>query len=76
MVKFATDGAVLNYSRTAVQATVKIMDVDDQGKPLMESNLPQHLQKEICVCYYIGVIFPFYFLSKSVSEIRTVFNGD
>ena len=54
MVKFATDGAVLNHSRTAVQATVKIMDVDDQGKPLMESKLPKHLQKEICVCYYIG----------------------
>ena len=54
-MKFATDGAVLNHSRTAVQATVKIIDVDDEGKPLRESKLPRHLQKELCVCYYIGL---------------------
>ena len=55
MIKFATDGAVLNHSHSAVQATVKILDVDDEGKPLRESLLPKYLQKEICVYYYIGL---------------------
>ena len=54
MVKFATDGAVLNRSRMAVQATVKLIDVDKNGKPLRESKLPKYLQKELCVYYYIG----------------------
>ena len=57
IVKFSTDGAVLNNNRAAVQATVKIIDVDQCGKPLRESNLPAHLQKEICIYYFIGMPF-------------------
>ena len=53
-MKFATDGAVLNNNKGAVQGTVKIIEADEEGKPLSESNLPTHLQKEICVYYFIG----------------------
>ena len=54
MIKFCTDGAILNSTRNAVQATVKIIDVDIDGKPLRYTQLPQHLQKEICVYYFLG----------------------
>ena len=56
ILKFCIDGAVLTNSRGAVQATVKIIDVDENGHPLRESNLPDHLQKEICVYYFIGIV--------------------
>ena len=54
MVKFSTDGAVLSNKRNAVQGTVKIIDVDDNGRPLQLTQLPEYLQKEITMYYYIG----------------------
>ena len=54
ILKFSTDGAQLNNNQTAVQATVKLIDVDEEGKPLTESALPEYLQREICVYYFIG----------------------
>ena len=38
----------------AVQGTIKIIDVDEDGRPLPQSMLPQHLQKEITMYYYLG----------------------
>ena len=55
ILKFATDGAVLNHNRNAVQATVKIIDVDENWKPHRETTLPEYLQREICVYYFIGI---------------------
>ena len=54
MLKFSIDGSELTQIKGAVQACVRLLDVDDLGKPLTHSNLPLCLQQEICVLHYIG----------------------
>ena len=54
MIKFSTDGAVLSNKRNAVQGTIKLIDVNREGKPLPTSQLPEYLQTEICVYLYLG----------------------
>ena len=54
MIKFSTDGAVLTRKRMGVQGTIKLIDLDPDGKPNLPSTLPDYMQKEICVYYYIG----------------------
>ena len=55
MIKFSTDGAVLSNHRGAVQGTVKLIDVNARGKPIPDSQLAPHLQKEVTVYYYVGM---------------------
>ena len=55
-MKFSTDGAVLSNKRNAVQGSIKLIDVDDDGRPLTNTNLPEYLQKEITMYYYLGTL--------------------
>ena len=56
ILKFSTDGAVLCNKKNGVQGTMRLIEVNDDGKavPSSFSSLPDHLQKEICLYYYIG----------------------
>ena len=59
ILKFSTDGAVLCNKKNGVQGTMRLIEVNDEGKavPGKFSSLPDHLQKEICLYYYIGKYF-------------------
>ena len=54
-MKFSIDGSALTQIKGAVQACVRLLDVKANGQPLIHSNLPVHLQQEICVLHYIGM---------------------
>ena len=54
ILKFWTDGAVLSNRHNAVQGTIKLIDVDKEGKPLPTSQLPDYLQTEICIYFFLG----------------------
>ena len=56
-MKFSTDGAVLCNKKNGVQGTMKLIEVNSDGKaiPAQFSSLPEHLHKEICLYYYIGI---------------------
>ena len=55
MLKFSIDGCALTQIKGAVQACVKLLDLDANGKPLFRSDLPLRLQQEICILHYIGM---------------------
>ena len=54
MLKISTDGAILTKKKHGVQGTIRVLQVDDDGKPLLACTLPQRLQKEILLFYYVG----------------------
>ena len=55
MLKFSIDGSALTQIKGAVQACVRLLDLKENGQPLIRSDLPLHLQQEICVLHYIGM---------------------
>ena len=75
-MKYSTDGAVLSNKRNAVQGTIKIIDVDDDGRPLPETELPQYLQKEITMYYYLGIVIEYHTVGKSIPHLNTTFYID
>ena len=54
LLKFATDGAVLTNTKSAVQGSMKLIPTDVNGKVLMDTAMPEYLDKEITLYYYIG----------------------
>ena len=54
MIKISTDGAILTKKKHAVQGTIRIMQVDQNKKPVHKSTLPDRFNKEILLFYYIG----------------------
>ena len=54
ILKFATDGAVLSNTKTAVQGTIKLIPADVNGKVDASNDVPEYIQKEVKVYYYIG----------------------
>ena len=56
MLKFSTDGAKLTNNSTGVQGTIKLMDVDHEGRPSLPTRLPERFHREICVFYFIGKV--------------------
>ena len=54
IIKFGTDGAVLNKTRHAVQGSFKLIPCNSQGKPAPVEGYPKYLEKEIILYYYIG----------------------
>ena len=56
LLKFSTDGYALTNLHGAVQACIKLMEVDNEWKPLGSNTsvLPKQLQSEICVFHYKG----------------------
>ena len=57
ILKFATDGAVLTNTKTAVQASMRLIPADVNGKVMMTQNYPDYLDKEITLYYYIGTLW-------------------
>ena len=55
MLKISSDGAVLTKKKHGVQGTLRVLEVDENGRPLMKSNLPARFNKEILLFYYIGM---------------------
>ena len=57
MLKFATDGYALTNSDGAVQGCIKLMEVDDNWKPIPSkySILAKKFRSEICVFHFKGV---------------------
>ena len=55
LLKFATDGAVLTNTKNAVQGTMKLMPSDVNGKVSENDCVPEYLDKEITLYYYIGI---------------------
>ena len=53
-MKFATDGAVLSNTKSAVQGTMKLIAADENGRVNIDSDLPHYFEKEITLYYYIG----------------------
>ena len=53
-LKFSTDGARLTNHYTGVQGTIRLLDVDDDGKVIVPSRLPGRFHREVCVFYFIG----------------------
>ena len=54
IIKFSTDGAKLTNNDTGVQGTIRILDVDNDGKPLTPTRMPARFHREICIFYFIG----------------------
>ena len=54
MLKISSDGAVLTKKKHGVQGTIRVLEVDDQGRPILKSSLPARFNKEILLFYYIG----------------------
>ena len=54
MIKISSDGAVLTKKKHGVTGTLRVIEVDADGKPLLKSTLPKRLNKEILLFYYIG----------------------
>ena len=71
ILKFSTDGAVLCNKKNGVQGTMKLIEVNSDGKavPAAFSTLPEHMHKEICLYYYIG-IFNIYDNSVEIFNIK------
>ena len=57
ILKFATDGAVLTNTKNAVQAAIKLIPADSNGKIVVNETAPAYLDKEIMVYYFIGKYF-------------------
>ena len=53
-LKFSTDGAKLTNSYFGVQGTIRILDIDPDGKVIVPSRLPERFHREICVFYFLG----------------------
>ena len=66
-MKFSTDGSALTQVKGAVQSSVRLIDVEKNGKPCIPSNLPMCLQQEICVLIYIGkyLVYSDYVITRS-----------
>ena len=54
IIKFSTDGARLTNNETGVQGTFRLLDVDEDGKPVLPTRLPDRFHREICLFYFIG----------------------
>ena len=54
-MKFATDGAVLTNTKSAVQGSMKLIPADEHRKVLLTNDLPEYLDKEVTLYYYIGI---------------------
>ena len=54
IIKFATDGAVLTKTKSAVQGTIKIIPATVHGQVVDYKLVPYQLHKEITLFYYIG----------------------
>ena len=54
IIKFATDGAVLTNTKSAVQGTMKLIPTDENGKISNDTTLVPYMEKEITLYYYIG----------------------
>ena len=54
MLKFATDGAVINKTRNGVQGTMKLIPATVDGHAATIENFPKHVGKEITLYYFIG----------------------
>ena len=48
------DGAVLTNTKNAVQGTMKLIPADSNGKVSYVETIPDYLDKEITLYYYIG----------------------
>ena len=48
---------MLCNKKNGVQGTMRLIEVNDEGKavPSQFTCLPEHLLKEICLYYYIGI---------------------
>ena len=57
ILKFSTDGARLTNNDTGVQGTIRILDVDNDVRPITPSRLPPRFHREICVFYFIGKFY-------------------
>ena len=55
MLKISSDGAVLTKKKHGVTGTLRVLEVDEDGKPLLKSCLPKRFNKEILLFYYIGL---------------------
>ena len=54
MLKISTDGAVLTKKKHGVQGTLRVLEVDDNDKPVLQSTFPERFKKEILLFYYVG----------------------
>ena len=70
MLKISTDGAVLTKKKHAVQGTLRIIQLDENNKPVRKSTLPERFNKEILLFYYIGNYFSYHILINQYFNIR------
>ena len=54
MLKISSDGAVLTKKKHGVTGTLRVLEVDGSGKPVLNSTLPKRFNKELLLFYYIG----------------------